>query len=185
MKMHIYADETGHSGKNIFEPPAMYRQGAILSVDNIEQIVAPTLTKYQAELGVSEIHANQLQDPTKVAEIALRLMDALDKATTWEFSVTIIEKPYLATTKFVDSVFDSGENIGARWLWYNSTYFRHVICCLIDEMLTPRNRKRFWEAYLADNYEELKASIRNAQTYLDRYAKDRRLINVVLVECNI
>jgi hypothetical protein len=29
--------------------------------------------------------------------------------------------------KFVDSVFDSRENTGARWFWYNISYFRHSL----------------------------------------------------------
>ncbi|HVN89926.1 MAG TPA: hypothetical protein VMT61_08930 [Candidatus Binataceae bacterium] len=126
--MHIYADESGHSGKNIFAPPAFYRQGAILSVDDIEPIVSSVLNGYRAELGVPEIHANEIQPASKVAEIANKLMDALDEGTIWQFSITIIEKPYLATTKFVDSVFDSGENLGARWLWYRSSDSAPALC---------------------------------------------------------
>jgi Protein of unknown function (DUF3800) len=178
--MYIYADESGHSGKNIFALPESYRQGAILFVDDIGPIVGPILKKHQLALSVSEIHANALQDSSKIAEIALELIEALDAATIWQFPITIIEKPYLATTKFVDSVFDSGENIGARSFWYNVAYFRHVLCCLVDNLLTPRNRQRFWSAYLADDYEELKAAIRNAQTYLNRYTSDRRLTEVVV-----
>lgn len=178
--MFIYADETGHSGKNIFAPPRYYQQGAILSLDDIEPIIAPVLNRHKALPGISEVHAAELRDSAKVNQIALELMEVLDSGTVWQFSVTTIEKPYLATTKFVDSVFDAGENLGARWFWYNTQFFRHVLCCLIDDMLTPRNRQRFWEAYLADDREGLKASVRNAQTYLDRFTKDRRLINVVL-----
>src|ERR1039457_1582872 len=91
-----------------------------------------------------------------------------------------IEKAYLVTTKFVDTIFDSGENKGARWQWYNIQYFRHTICCHIDDMLTEHNRRAFWHAYLTDDHEGVKAAVRNARTYLDRVTKDRRLITVIL-----
>jgi len=177
--MYIYADETGNTGKDIFSPPALYGEGAIFAVEDIEPIVGPILVDLMRDMGVSRIHANELQ-PWKAAEIATSLLDALDASAVWDFHLTLIEKEYLATTKFVDTVFDSGENRGARWLWYNVAYFRHVLCLLIDKMLTPRNRRAFWWAYLNDDYDGVKAAVRNARTYLDRFAKDRRLINVVL-----
>ena len=95
------------------------------------------------------------------------------------FSATAIHKPYLATTKFVDTVFDNGENLAVRPQWYMHEYFRHTICCTIDDMLTLLNRKRYWSAFLSGNRDDLKKSFINALTYLDRFAKDRRLHEVI------
>ncbi len=177
--MYIYADESGNTGRDVFAPPRLYYEGAILALDDIETIVSPLVERFKRELGVPRIHANEI--PREAArEIGDAIIDALDAGTTWCFHLTAIEKPYLVTTKFVDTIFDSGENKGARWLWYNVAYFRHTICCLIDEMLTDRNRRAFWQAYLADDPVGVAAAVRNARTYLDRFAKDRRLVNVVL-----
>lgn len=177
--MFIYADETGHSGRNLFdEGQEIYRQGAILTVADAEAIVEPIIRPEFEARGSNRLHANEML-PHEVAEIAVRLLEAFDAAPPWEFHVTAIHKPYLATTKFVDTVFDAGENIGARALWYNLEFFRHVICCAIDDMLTPSNREHFWSAFLADDMEGIKASIRNAQTYLDRKVRDRRLQEVI------
>jgi hypothetical protein len=57
--------------------------------------------------------------------------------------------------------------------------FRHVLCCAVDDMLTPRNRERFWWTFLADDVAGLQSCIRNAETYLDRITDDRRLRQVV------
>ncbi len=177
--MYIYADESGNTGKDVFSAPEFYWQGAIFALDDIEPLVGPILTEFKRREGVSRIHANEMRLDT-VREIGEAILDALDASTTWHFHITVIHKPYLVTTKFVDTIFDSGENLGARWVWYNVAFFRHALCCLIDDMLTPRNRRAFWQAYLTDDYEGVKAAVRNARTYLDRYTKDRRLINVVL-----
>jgi hypothetical protein len=57
--------------------------------------------------------------------------------------------------------------------------FRHVLCCAVDDMLTPRNRERFWWAFLADDMAAIQSCIRNAETYLDRVTEDQRLRQVV------
>ena len=177
--MFIYADESGNSGRNLFDPAQeIYGQGAILTLADAEPIVEPVIRPHLETRGLRRIHANELP-PHEVATIAVQLIGALDEVGPWEFHVTAIHKPYLATTKFVDTVFDSGENIGARNLWYNLEFLRHVICCAIDDMLTPRNRQRFWAAFLGDDIEAIKASIRNADTYLYRNVEDPRLREVI------
>jgi hypothetical protein len=177
--MFIYADESGNSGRNLFdEAQPIYRQAAILTLADAEAVLEPVIRPELESRGLARLHANELR-PHEVAAIAARLIDVLDAAAPWEFHVTLIHKPYLATTKFVDTVFDAGENVGARSLWYNLEFFRHTICCAIDEMLTCRNREKFWSAFLTDDVEGIKASIRNAQTYLDRRVNARRLREVI------
>ena len=176
--MFIYGDESGNTGKEIFHKPEWYHQGGLLCLHDIDPIVGPVLQHHCDKLDVDRIHANELF-PGKVAEIASDILDALDASTTWEFHHTKIHKSYMATTKFVDAIFDSGENDGARWLWYNHEFFRHTLCCLMDDVLTSRNKMRFWPAYLESNHLEVKACIRNARSYLDRYTSDRRLQTVV------
>jgi hypothetical protein len=180
--MWIYADESGNTGKDIFVNPQGYFSGTILSVAPIDQIVEPVLQRFRSEEQVAEIHASDLAravGAAKVGEIGEALIDALDGATKWSFSATAIHKPYLATTKFVDTIFDNGENLAVRPQWYIHEFFRHAICCAIDDMLTLRNRERYWAAFLSGNQGELTASVRNALTYLDRVVKDRRLHTVI------
>jgi len=174
----IYADESGHSGRKIFDSPPIYRQGAILAVADVQPALEVVVRPSLASEGVDRIHAHKLSEE-KVAAIGAKFLDILDETGPWKFHITEIEKPYIATAKFVDTIFDSGENLAVPWLWYNFEMFRHTICCLIDRVLTQRNKEGFWEAYLADNMAGIQASIRNAKTYLDRLDIDRRLRQVV------
>ena len=102
--MYRYADESGHSGKYIFNEPTFYYQGAILSAVDTEPLLSTVAGKYIQELGVSRLHANELK-PFMVERIASAFLELL-KGIEWKFHLTIIEKPYLAVTKFVDSLFD-------------------------------------------------------------------------------
>jgi len=119
--MFIYADESGHSGRHIFNEPAYYLQGAILSETDPEPLLHPLAEKYRQELGVERLHANELK-PRTVESVASHFLILLEEVN-WIFHLTVIDKPYLAVTKFVDSIFDSFENLGARWLWYNHEFF--------------------------------------------------------------
>jgi hypothetical protein len=59
--MFIYADESGHSGKHIFNNPPFYFQAAILSSADTEPILSTVANKYIRHLGVARLHANELK----------------------------------------------------------------------------------------------------------------------------
>jgi hypothetical protein len=108
---------------------------------NPEPLLHEVAEKYRVDLGVERLHANEIR-PHIVERIAFTFLNLLDKVN-WVFHITAIEKPYIATTKFVDSLFDSYENKGARWLWYNHEFFRHTLCCLFDDLLSDEDKKIF------------------------------------------
>ena len=159
--MYIYADESGHSGRQIFNDPESYLQGAILSVDDIDPIVSPIVTKYCTELGVERLHANEIL-PHKVTEIARDFLSAINEVR-WEFHLTIINKPYISTTKFVDTIFDYYENLSVPRFWYEHEFFRHTLCLLFNNVLTDKSKRQFWEAYLKDDPSGIKRVIKNAK----------------------
>jgi hypothetical protein len=174
--MFIYADESGHSGKHIFNNPPFYFQAAILSLADTEPILSTVANKYIRQLDVDRLHANELKFDM-VETIASCFVELLSDLN-WEFHVSIIEKPYLSVTKFVDRVFDSFENKGVRWLWYNHELFRHTLCILFDEVLSMQKKKGFWNAYLKDNYAGICSVAKWALKKLDRFPMDQRLKTV-------
>jgi len=174
--MFVYADESGHSGRYIFNEPRYYFQGAILSVIDPESLLHPIAEKYRNELGVDRIHASEIK-PHIVERIGAAFLSLL-KDIKWTFHLTVIEKPYLSVTKFVDTVFDSFENKGARWLWYNHEFFRHVLCCLFDQVLSDQMKKDFWDAYLKDDRQSIMSVIKIALKKLSELPIDARLYQV-------
>lgn len=174
--MYIYADESGHSGQHIFNDPPFYFQGAIISATDTELLLQDVAEKYRLELGVERLHANEIR-PHIVERIASAFLSLLD-GTNWVFHTTAIEKPYLSVTKFVDSLFDSGENKGARWLWYNHEFFRHSLCCLFDDILLQEEKKSFWQSYLADNFDGISTIVKAVLQRLEQIHIDKRLYQV-------
>lgn len=174
--MFIYADESGHTGKHIFNDPPFYLQGAILCLTDPEPLLCPIANRFKKKLNVPKLHANELQQPV-VEEIALSFVEPLTDIN-WVFHITVIEKPYLSVTKFVDSIFDSAENKGVRWLWYNHQFFRHTLCCLFDEILPMEKKKHFWEAYLKDDHQSICSVVRYALHILDKIDINARLKEV-------
>jgi len=176
--MFIYADESGHSGRMIFNDPPYYYQGAIFATADVEPALLEVGKYFCQKHNIPRVHSNEMR-PDDVVEFAEACLDALNGCVC-EFILAKIHKPYIATTKFVDTVFDYGENLSVPFMWYNHDFFRHSLCCLFDDVLTDRNKRQFWEAYLNEDFEALKCCIRNAKTYLPRYAKDKRLYSVAL-----
>lgn len=174
--MFIYADESGHSGRYIFNEPTNYLQGAIISDVDPEPLLYPLAESYRHQLHVERLHANELK-PHFVETIAVSFLRLLEK-TNWVFHLTVIEKPYLAVTKFVDSIFDSYENQGVPWLWYNHELFRHTLCCLFDTVLTREKKKDFWEAYLRDDYDTIVSIAKWTTDALGTFELDKRLEEV-------
>lgn len=174
--MFIYADESGHSGRQIFNKPSYYYQGAIISEIDTEPLLHSVAEKYIKEFGVDRLHANELK-PHTVEEIATSFLSLL-KDVNWTFHLSVIEKQYLSITKFVDSLFDSFENKGVRWVWYNHEFFRHTLCCLFDDILSEEDRRRFWESYLKDDYNGINSVVKTVLNRLDEVPLDNRLYQV-------
>jgi hypothetical protein len=174
--MYIYADESGHTGKYIFNEPPFYFQGAILSTVDTESLLNPIADYFKKKLNVCRLHANELQQPV-VEEIALLFLKPLTDIN-WVFHITVVEKQYLSVTKFVDSIFDSFENKGVRWLWYNHEFFRHTLCCFFDDLLSTKVKRKFWEAYLKDDYQGICSVMKFALNRIDKIDINARLKEV-------
>jgi hypothetical protein len=175
-RMYIYADESGHTGKHIFNEPEYYFQGALLSTTDVEPILATVAGKFIHELGVERLHANEL--PLRHIENITSAFIELLSNINWKYHITIIEKQYLSITKFVDSLFDSHENKGSRWLWYNHELFRHSLCILFDEALSLDKKKDFWTAYLRDDHESICLIVEWVLSRLNTMKIDKRLREV-------
>ncbi|WP_301179558.1 DUF3800 domain-containing protein [Thalassolituus sp. UBA3500] len=151
---YVYADESGNSGKGIFsEQSPIYYQGAILSVGEIDNAVAPIIERYCDQNNLERLHGYELGEAV-VNSICIDLIKALE-GVDWQFHYTAIEKRYISPTKFVDTVFDCYDNPAVHPLWYTTELFRHTLCILIDDMMEGGVDVAFWQYYLADDVDGL------------------------------
>lgn len=156
--MFTYADETGNSGRNIFDSNEYFRLGAILSIGDIAPPVADVLDPFLKETGVNRLHAHQWPE-SDVAAIGQAVMDTLDQYGPWAFNLTEIHKPYMAPTKFVDVIFDAGENKAVPGEWYWDELNRHVLCLTIEDAMSKEAAKLFWSSYLNDDFDGVTSCI--------------------------
>jgi hypothetical protein len=79
MGVFVYADESGHSGRNIFdEKSPTYFQGAIISLGDVDPIINGVVQRHCQALSVPRLHSNQHQEHV-VSIICADLLDALEK----------------------------------------------------------------------------------------------------------
>jgi hypothetical protein len=147
-----YADETGNSGRNIFDRNEYFRLGAVLSVGEIAPSIATVLAPFLKEKGVDRLHAHEWPE-AEVAIVGQAIIDALDQFGPWTFNLTEIHKPYMAPTKFVDVIFDAGENKAVPGKWYWDELNRHVLCLTIDDAMSREAAELFWSSYLSDDFD--------------------------------
>lgn len=164
--MFVYVDETGHSGKNIFDQNEIFRLGAILCENDCEEVARDLIQVFIDERGVARLHANEWPEEELVS-LGHRLIEALDGGGQWRFSVTTIHKPYVSPTKFIDLIFDPRENKGAPGMWYWDEMHRHTLCVTVDTIMNRVVSKKFWESFLKDDVEGILDVIEYLQGAID------------------
>ncbi|ESY82476.1 hypothetical protein X740_05120 [Mesorhizobium sp. LNHC221B00] len=156
--MFAFADETGNSGRNIFDENEYFRLGAILATSDIAPHAQAALSPFLKERSVERFHAHEWPEDA-VAKLGQSVIDALEASGAWSFSLTEIHKPYMAPTKFVDVIFDAGENKAVPGNWYWDELNRHVLCLTVDSAMSRDTAKLFWNAFLGDDFSSITTSL--------------------------
>jgi len=175
--MYIYADESGNTGKNIFDKPERYALGAILTSQDIESDLEELVEKLCKKFYISKLHANSL-DVDQNLEIANSVLDFVQDAD-FKLFICSIYKPYLSTTKFIDTLFDNAENKAVPPLWYQFEFFRHYLCLIFEELLDDIDKRLFWTSYLESNVDLYIKILNIVRERLSSYELDSRTYQVI------
>ena len=175
--MYIYADESGNTGIKIFDEPNCYTLGAIITFKDIEPDLKPLIEKLCEKFFVSKLHANSL-DVSQNIEIANSILNEVED-TDFKAYICTIDKPYIATTKFVHTLFDSTENQAVPQLWYKHEYFRHYLCLIFHAILKDLDKRLFWTSYLESDIELFVQILKNLHEQLNSYDLDSRTYQVI------
>lgn len=174
--MFAYADETGNTGANIFDPEQpMFMTAALLTKTNFDILHSGSLRTVAGSIGEVELHANEL-GIERVEKCAGQLLRIIKKADA-RFFVSRIEKRYLATTKLVDTLFDSYENKAVPWHVYNIRPLRLMTVFKVASILEVETAKKFWSALMEPNrdraYVLLVESLKEISGNIERLPDDR------------
>ena len=148
--MFAYVDESGNTGKNIFdaEQPDFFT-GALITKTNFDVLHSKRIQRIALRAGVPALHAAEVGiGPIEyAANDIFRLLKKIDA----RFCISRVEKRYLLATKLYDVFFDSGENPAASWPAYNFQPLRMLMCFKVATLITEKTAHDFWDMLLARN----------------------------------
>jgi hypothetical protein len=155
--MFFHIDESGNTGNNLFDrnqPVLSY--GLLSSTKNVDALGENIHTKMLKELGVTDLHANEL-GVEKLTRISKHLY-ALQKKIMFDFDYYFIEKPSYALVLFFDAVFDAGINEAVKWDHY-WTPMRFLIIHKLSLLFDDELLKESWRLCTHKRIENQKDSI--------------------------
>lgn len=145
--MYAYIDETGNTGQNIFdEAQPEFITAALVTRVNFDVLYERQVKSIAKKIGVDALHANEI-GIAKAESIADDIQEVLKKADA-RLLVSIVEKKYLAVTKIVDYIFDSGENKAVPWQAYNLRPLRLLLVFKIASIVDYEIARIFWSSLM-------------------------------------
>jgi hypothetical protein len=145
--LYAYVDESGNTGKNVFdEAQPDYFTAALITRGDFDRIWGARVKAIAARLNVDSLHAGDL-GLGRLEIIAGDLLDLLVKADV-HFFLCRVEKKYLVATKMFDILFDSGENAAVAWHNYNFKPLKIMLAFKLAHLITDDIAKAFWQFLL-------------------------------------
>lgn len=146
--MYAFVDETGNTGKNLFdEAQPDFFTGALVTKTNFDRLHDHTLREICRRNGFDSLHSSVLGfEPIERA--APEILSLLKKVGA-RFVISRVEKRYLLATKVFDTFFDSGENPAVSWHVYNFRFLRLMLCFKVSTLLTEEISREFWAMLMA------------------------------------
>jgi hypothetical protein len=142
--LFFYVDESGHTGKNLFDEnqPTLY-YGVLSSTLNLDILANRYLLPLRKKLGVERLHAGELGNGnlTKIASDLLKIQ----KKFKIRFDIYSVVKEDHALISFFDQVFDQGLNPAMSWTGY-WTPLRYVLLLKLSYLFDEETLRQAWMA---------------------------------------
>lgn len=160
LPFYAYVDESGNTGKNIFDPaqPDFYT-AAFITKGDFDLAWGETLNKIAKKAGSDVLHANEL-GIGKIESISSDLLGLLE-STRGYFFLSRVEKKYLIAVKIFDVLFDSGENAAVAWHNYNFKPLKIILAFKLASIIDDNIAKEFWEGLLKTKKDDAKKMLPN------------------------
>ncbi|MBP2834758.1 DUF3800 domain-containing protein [Dickeya parazeae] len=144
--MHFYVDETGHTGRNLFDrtqPVLSY--GVLSSPSDLDKVAEVELAVLRKKLGVQRLHAAEL-GMHRLNEVVDTLL-VLQKKHRIRFDIWQVVKRDHAIISFFDQVFDQGMNPAVTWTAY-WTPLRYPLLINLANLFDDELAEKVWRARL-------------------------------------
>lgn len=145
--MFVFADETGNTGKNLFDDAQpFFLTAALVTRTNFDVLCAGKIREIAQTVDVDTLHANELGFG-RIEAIADPLLRVFKSKKAY-FLFSRVEKRYLLATKVIDHIFDSGENPAVPWHVYNIRQLRVMLVFKVAALLDDELAKLFWDCLM-------------------------------------
>lgn len=145
--LFAYVDESGNTGKNIFDvsQPDFFT-AALVSKGEFDRHYGAQVAAVAESVGAKAIHANEL-GLGRLEDVADTFLDIVMDADA-HFFVSRVEKRYLLATKMFDVLFDSGENAAVAWHNYNVRPLKIILAFKLASVIDEEVARDFWDFIL-------------------------------------
>jgi hypothetical protein len=145
--LFAYVDESGNTGKNIFDEaqPDFYLAALVYRGD-FDAVWGSRLKAAAQKVGTESLHGNEL-GLGRLEQIAEELHSIIEGSRT-HFFLSRVEKRYLLATKMFDVLFDSGENAAVAWHNYNLRPLKIMLAFKLSAIIDDSIAREFWSCLL-------------------------------------
>ncbi|HGN8756592.1 DUF3800 domain-containing protein [Enterobacter asburiae] len=144
--MHFYVDETGQTGRNLFDKTQPVLSYGVLSSDaNLDKVAEADLAVLRKTLGVERLHAAEL-GLHRLSDLVDTLL-VLQKKHRIRFDIWQVVKRDHAIISFFDQVFDQGMNPAVPWSAY-WTPLRYPLLLNLSNLFDDELAEKAWRARL-------------------------------------
>jgi hypothetical protein len=173
MKCFAYTDESGNSGLQLFgNEQDTFWTGTLVSFSDLDIKYRTFHRELLETVGCDELHGSQL-GLGRIEKIAGRLSWFI-REKKLQFSFVRVFKPYLATTKMFDLVFDSGNNPAVPPHAYGVRQLRLINLLHFAQLLTKDDLNEFWHIFQAQDAQKYGLLLGEIRDRVDATPYDRR-----------
>lgn len=147
--MYFFVDESGHTGKELFDKnQSTLFYGTLSSPVNLDIHLQGRLSRLRSMFGVNRLHAAELGIGrlNSIADDLIKIQHGFDI----RFDFFSVNKPDHAIISFFDQVFDQGLNPAVPWTGY-WTPLRYILLIKVAYLFNEDLAKKAWKARLEQN----------------------------------
>jgi hypothetical protein len=179
LPVNAYTDESGNTGDDVFnvDQPDFYTL-TLVAKDDLNVLAAPHVARWSHDLGVTELHGNEL-GVGRLETIAESMLSFIIEARPL-FILTVVEKRHVVTMKLVDLVLDSGLNDAVSPIHYSNRFMRLGLADIIAERLSPKAQVDFWRVYAQKDGEGLRQILGRLRWNIVNRCDDQRARQLIV-----
>ena len=154
----VYVDESGNTGKNIFDQAQPdFLTAALVYRGDFDAMYTERVREIANSVGAKAIHANEF-GIAGLEKIADQIYSILHKSDA-HFFLSRVEKRYLLATKMFDVFFDSGENAAVAWHDYNLRPLKIILAFKLAAIIDDAIAREFWKCLLLPSEDDARKKL--------------------------